>query len=276
VLTGVRAVPSPPASPRQKALLATRSSTYSTSLTVSSPAPGLAPAPPSPAEVWLSVCNDLLWGFNHALSNRLAALTSIVRILEHSDTGLDPLLGVLSEEIGNLERTLSLLRLLPQNPAEAPEAVLLQDLIPPLLELHRLQNDGRDLEFDLDLDSTTFPVWVEPSALSHAILLLLAATSRAARRAGSTAVSIRYHGNERSVALAIATLPSEGNGELGEDSWMPIDTRVVERLLDPTGGELVKEYGAGDPREGARFELRLPTLLEVREREQRAKIVGEE
>jgi hypothetical protein len=49
----------------------------------------------SPTEAWLSVCDDLLWAFNHALSNRLAALTSITRILEYSDTGLDPLLSAL-------------------------------------------------------------------------------------------------------------------------------------------------------------------------------------
>ena len=40
-------------------------------------------------DTWLNVSDSLLHGVNHALSNRLAALGAVARILEHSDAARD-------------------------------------------------------------------------------------------------------------------------------------------------------------------------------------------
>jgi hypothetical protein len=224
----------------------------------------------SPAEAWLSVCDELLWAFNHALSNRLAALTSITRILEYSDTGLDPLLSALSSEIGSLEKTLALLRLLPRSPTAVHEPVRLEDLLPEVVSLHRLQTEFRDLDYGIDAQPDTTPIWVEPSRLTHTLLLLLAAASGVACRNGGSAVAIGYTGDDRYVRLVIGTPPStEGPGpsDSPQVDGPPLKGEVVRELVVRLGGELVEASCGDDPRSGVRFELLLPTLLSVRARE---------
>ncbi|CAN5677517.1 hypothetical protein BH23GEM3_BH23GEM3_05200 [soil metagenome] len=229
-----------------------------------------APVPPIPvADAWLGVSDDLLWGINHALSNRLAAVAAVVRILQFSDTGLDPLFSVLGQEITNLEKTIALLRLLPRNPDEQPEPVHLTDTLTSVLALHRLQSDGRDLEYEVDAAPDVLPVWIEPSTLAHALLLLLSSAARIAERAGNTSISVTCRGDEDWATLAIESPPPQpGAGEAEEsewdDSWKPVDARVVEVLLEGAGGELMESRFAGDPARGVCYRMRLPTLLAVR------------
>jgi hypothetical protein len=235
------------------------------------PRPPSKPVPVSESEAWLAVSDELLWGINHALSNRLAALISLVRILEHSETGLDPLLDVLRREVDTLERTISLLRLLPRNAGELPEPVRLVELLPDVLALHRLQSEIRDLDFQLHEQPDLQPVWIEPATLAHALLLLLSAATRIARRARQSSISIWCRGDSEWVELIIESPPSPTGEPLQVDAtaqeWVPLDARVVERLLEGAGGRLAENHFSGDPARGVYFELRLPTLSAVRRRQ---------
>lgn len=240
-------------------------------MTQNGPAAPATDPPISPTDAWLAVADDLLWAINHALSNRLAALTSITRILEHSDTGADPLLAVLSGEIEQLERTVELLRLLPRHPDEQPEPVLLAELLPNVLALHRLQGEWRDLEYEVHGADGVSPVCVEPSLLAHALLLLLSAAARIAKRAGNPRISLRCGGDEDWSVLVIESPPAPAAGGVAPataaQGWKPIDARAVEALLRGAGGELIGNHFAGDPAGGVYFELRLPTLVAVRRAE---------
>jgi hypothetical protein len=234
---------------------------------VSSPRPDHAPAATGAGDAWLSVCDELLWGFNHALSNRLAALTSLVRILEHSDTGLEPLLTVLSGEIGTLDRTLALLRLLPRNLDELAEPVRLQDVLPAVLELHRLQSDAREVEFLLDADEHCLPAWIQPSRLTHALLLLLARVSRATRQAEPTQAMIRCSGDDDEVRVVVDAAGARPDPASRERDGV---LAAIEGLVGHAGGEVREARIGGAAVGGLRWELRLPSLLAVRRRERSA------
>jgi hypothetical protein len=217
------------------------------------------------AETWLTVSDDLLWGFSHALSNRLAAISSITKIIEYSDTGLDPLLSALSGEIATLDRTLALLRLIPRNPDGTPEPLRLADLLPELLEVHRLRGEMRELHLGLREEGEALPVWAEPARLGHALLMLLDVGTRAAIAAGADALHVALSGDEVHTLVRFElSVEGEAEGRDAEMRMTPVERRVVTELLQESGGELLP---ATDSESGLPIELRIPTLPEVRRRE---------
>jgi hypothetical protein len=224
----------------------------------------------SASNVWLAVCDDLLWGFNHALSNRLAAITSITRILEYSDTGLEPLLSALSDEIVTLERTLNLLRLVPRNPEGTEEPVMLGDLLPEIVRLHQVRGDVGELAFDLQFHGEAQPVWLEPARLTHALLLALGAVSRTAATAGETSVDIRVDSTDAAVSIEIDAGGRDVVTHSTGNIFAPGEAELVRVLIGNAGGELEEGVAEDSGRIRAAVLLRLPTLLAVRERERRA------
>jgi hypothetical protein len=217
------------------------------------------PSPPSathsPAEAWLGVSDELLAAANHALSNRLAALISLVRVLEYGDAAANPLLAVLQQEVDRLEQTTGLLRLLPRDAYDQPEPVLLADVLPSVLALHRLRGDAREIEFEVRESADPAPAWVSPGLLSHALLMTLDAATRVALRAAAASVEIASTGSDEHVGVVVE-LPDGAKLDEAESALLA----SAEALLRQAGGELVS---------GARIEVRLPTLAAARRREGR-------
>jgi hypothetical protein len=213
-------------------------------------------------DAWLSVSDDLLWGFNHALSNRLAAIASITRILEYSDTGLDPLLAALSDEVVTLEGTLKLLRLLPRSTRSVAEPVLLNELIPEVLRLHGIRADASDLRVEVLHDEGLQPVWIDSARLAHALLIVLAVVTRTAvvRREGVITVHAR---STTELATIVFAVPDDPPPALWT-TFRAAEVERVRRLVADAGGEFVEGDGE-DPRGSVM--IRLPTLLAVRARE---------
>lgn len=217
------------------------------------------------ADVWLTVCDELLWGFNHSLSNRVAAITSISRILDHSDTGLDPLLSALTGEIDTLERMLSLLRLIPRDRDGSPEPVLVEDLLPDVLRLHELR--GGACGFDVQKSGDPQPVWMARASLIHALVLALGAAGRAARD-GSVG-GIRVDSSEEKVMVEIASSVAAAHGApVGSSALSEGERTLLGVLIGDAGGEVAEGKGEAT----GRWELRLglPTLIAVRSRERDA------
>jgi signal transduction histidine kinase len=226
------------------------------------PAPPTAPAATA-AEAWLGVSDELLSAINHALSNRLAALISLARVLEYGDAAGNPLLPMLQQEVERLEQTTSLLRLLPREAHDQPEPVRLADVLPNVLALHRLRSDARDLKLDVRTASDPAPAWVSPGLLSHALLMLLDTATRAALRAAAASVAVSCYGGDEFVGVVVE-LPAQANLAAQETTLLA----SIGEMLRQAGGELVADSpdaGAGP----ARIEVRLPTLAAVRKRETR-------
>jgi hypothetical protein len=200
-----------------------------------------------PEEVWLPVSAELIAGVHHALNNRVGALSAVTQVLEGEMNAAHPLRLALADEVKRLQATVRVLTLLPRPADAVPEPVLLPDLLPGITELYGLHHGVRDTECVAETEDGILPLYCEPTLLAHLLLTLLIAAGETAREAGAQ-VRLRASGDEREV---VVTIEPEG-----------AETLRVEALrawAEELGGAVAG--GAG------RYELRLPTLLEVRRRE---------
>jgi signal transduction histidine kinase len=199
------------------------------------------------AEVWLPVSAELIAGVHHALNNRVGALSAVTQVLEGEMDPAHPLRLALADEVKRLQATVRALTLLARPADAAPEPVLLPDLLPGITELFGLHHGVRDTECEVRVDDGVLPLYCEPTLLAHLLLTLLIAAGEAAREAG-TGVRLHASGDAREVVVTI-----EPEGE---------ETPRVEAL-----GEWAEELGGAVSGGAGRYELRLPTLPEVRRRE---------
>jgi hypothetical protein len=224
------------------------------------------------SDAWLSVSDSLLHGVNHALSNRLAALGAVARILERGDAGRDPLIDILIAEVSQIETVAGLLHLLPRDRGADAEPVHLPDLLGDAIALHQLQGPLRDTTYEIVEDAGALPVWAERWALVHSLLILLSAAARAAQLRGGRHVVVRYGGDEAYASLCVEAPLTEGEINLAggqhEELLDAVDTGAVAELLKASDGTLIVDE-SGNGSYATRFEIRLPTLVEARKREQR-------
>jgi hypothetical protein len=223
-------------------------------------------ATPSSSDAWLVRSDELLGAINHALNNRLAALGSLARVMESAGPSGDPLLTMLVQEVDRLDHTLSLLRLLSREAGAEPEPILLPDLLPQVIALHRLQGAAHEVAFDAAAASV-LPVLAGRSSLIRALLLFLAEAERAASGAGRKPLEVQCRGDQEEVAV-IAEVPAPADSPGDRDAEAAGDmetTRAIEGLLIGSGGRFVRHAGAGAGESS--LQLRLPTLSAARRRE---------
>jgi hypothetical protein len=202
---------------------------------------------------WLVLAEELVLAVNHALANRMAALMSLVRVLEYGDSASQPLLPVLQQEVERLERTTALLRILPREPAAPPEPVRLVDVVPDAIGLHALRSDARDLDIRADLQPDLPPVWGEPVAISHAVLAMLDAVTR--HRSADQPVDVSAAVEDDAVEFLV---------EGGSVDHGRFNTAVVAELVRRAGGLLKPDE---ERRRVGALIARFPTLESVRRRE---------
>lgn len=203
---------------------------------------------PSPAEAWLEVSDGLVSGVHHALNNRVAAVSALAQLLALGGAPSPDTEHALLDEVGRFEGTLRLLRLLPRDPEGVPIPLHLPELLPEVLALVALHREIREVRYDVHGDPDVLPLVAEESALLRALLVLLVRAGEAAR---SGEVSVRYGGDERFVVLEVLVEGASGGAPDGG----------IAATFAEVGGE-VRALEAG-------WEVRMPTLLEVRSREGR-------
>lgn len=230
------------------------------------PNPWSATPDPHPEGTWFRVSDDLVLGLHHTLNNRVAALSAAVQVLQ-SDVAADhPLRGVLAGELERLRATVELLSLLPRG-RRGPEPVQLSDALAGVASLCQCHNLLRDLPLRIEEAPGLLPVWIEPSALTHALLVLVSAAGRAAQGRDAGEIRLRCHGDDRAITVEVS---AAGGGERRreggwEEEGLPdIDPRALEPLLREHGGTLEIRP---DPAGRSAYRFHLPTLLEVRRRQ---------
>jgi len=228
-----------------------------------------AGSPVSVDAAWLAVSDDVLASVNHALSNRLAALISLVRVMEFGGSESESLMPVLAQEVDRLEQATALLRLLPRGHDDQPEPVRFVDAVPDLLALLHLQRDVRELPIDVAPATDAPPAWIDPTTLNHALLMLFSALTRLALASGAPRIDVQPGGDDEWATLVAIVPPPEAEGggddpggNAGERAAREMD--AADALLRHAGGAVLRresESGA------VRVEVRVPTLLAARRRE---------
>jgi hypothetical protein len=228
---------------------------------------------PTPARVWgdqwLRVSEKVLTGLNHQLTNRSAALDSLVGVIATEPELDQTMLAALQDEIVRLIDLLKLYRMLPAEPSAQAQAMRLQDTIPQVLRLHMHHADLKGVTVALDGDQDTDPVLIRPSALMRSLLVLLeSGAGNAARSGRKTPLTLGY-GPDGANVVRITVEAATPSGQMvftGPGSLV----HAVRSALAHAHGTI--DATIVDGREGPllRYELRFPTLTEARRREEDA------
>lgn len=228
---------------------------------------------PTPSRLWgdqwLRVSEKVLTGLNHQLTNRTAALDSLVGVIA-SDTELDKtMFSALQDEIVRLIDLLKLYRLLPAEPSPLAQAMRLQDAMPQVLRLHMHHSDLKGITVALDGDPDTDPVLVRPSALMRSLLVLLESGAGNAHRSGRKTPLTLGYGNDGQSFVRITMQASTPPGQMvytGAGSLV----HAVRSALAHAHGTI--DASIVDGKEGPllHYVLRFPTLTEARRLEKGA------
>jgi hypothetical protein len=198
---------------------------------------------------WSDLCDALLRGIAHALSNRVGALMLFVDADVNPPTPQD--LAILPSEVGKLHELNRLLHLLPLDLSAASEALQPSETVADVLALMQLHPNGRDFEWPLRLESAQ-PVRAARSVLHRTLLLLFESARRAAQASGGKRVHLSIGGNEQKVVIAAQPEPGVAAADvLPEHDLAPLLSALSARVAAHDGSIV----------------LELPTLLELRRRE---------
>ena len=206
------------------------------------------------AERWLKIHDELLRGLAHALSNRVATIDAATYMLGLGGADVQGQSATLRGEIERLEALLNAMRLLPRQADAVAEPVMPGDAIQAALTIIVHHGELRDVHCDVVTKGDVPPVFVDPNALQHALLVAIAAAGRAAGRAG---IALEVSANESVVRFSAA--PRDvGAGMLGDGDAVKhfVDAEAIDWLLAAYEGVATPVRG------GAEFTV--PTLSAAR------------
>ena len=212
---------------------------------------GVTPPAGGPADPVAAAAEAVLRGLAHQLGNRAGTIGAAAEALHAADPS-SQYAALLADEARRLDELLRLLRLLPLDPARAPEPVRSADLMADALGLFALHARGRELTPEVQGLEDAPPVRVRGPAVSRALVVLLAA---AAGPEGG-AVRVRRGGTPTELAILV-----DGPGSAdGRAAAAAPDVAAAAALVAPDEGRVAHEAAPGA------FVLRLPTLTELRRR----------
>jgi hypothetical protein len=199
-------------------------------------------APAAGSAEWLSLSDDLLAGLVHALNNRVTALSVCAELITLGDSQMASG-GMLSTEIGRLQRLSALIALLPAR-SQGPEALEIDPVLNDAIALHAQHPRIRAMECVVERSGELPPLRAARWALLRMLLLVVHAAKVAAEAAHRERVTLYLTGDADGLTLRVFALGGAHAAAL------------AERF----GGMLAQ---VGDD-----LQLTLPSLKEQRRREQ--------
>jgi signal transduction histidine kinase len=213
--------------------------------------------------------SEVLSGLNHALSNRATAIVALVGVLEPGEAPGVELLEAVRQESRRFNTLLRLFRRLPQSSAKA-QPVRLSELLPQVIALHEHYSAARDVPCELaDAVPDALPVLAVEQRLTHALVALLSAAKERVVAGEGSGVRLSCTGDERALTVAVEVVGDSG-ASVGTGVGTGVDAaglapattidvaRLAEWLLGEAEATVVERVG------GAGYELRMPTLLELK------------
>lgn len=209
---------------------------------------------------WLTIHDDLLRGIAHTLSNRVSTIdaASYMLGLEGSDTAQHA--ATLRDETGRLEELLRALRLLPRRVEARGEPVMADDAVSGALAVYAHHGDLHGVPCDVAIEGDVPPLFADPVALQHALLVGLTAAGRAAKAQrqvnGDGRVRVHVTGTSEDVHFTITATDVVliDCQEVEDDAASDAD--AIDFLLDTHGGRSTSRHG------GAQFSV--PSLTAAR------------
>lgn len=126
----------------------------------------------------IDAMNGLFRGLNHALSNRVNTLNTLLAVLQESHEHDPEVIGALAAEEARFEALLHLYRLMPMEVDAKPEPMVLADPVRDALGLFGHHLDLRMLPCSVEGVENAPPVRTRRQLLTQAILLVLVSVGR--------------------------------------------------------------------------------------------------
>jgi len=226
----------------------------------------MAEVPPIPREDWIPALSKAGWdlvqdrivrGLCHDLSGRGSSLGGLSFLLESEPADLGPVVSHMGEELEHLERSLALLRLLPDD-STGEELLAPTELIREILELVSTQRGLENVEFTVESASDAPAIRIDPTFFRRSMILLLTGAAEAALLTGDRQVLVRATKDEGRLLLEVT--PGFPKGEEPEVDPGILPKRIVpkariEVLLEVLQGKGIRAEGIGAGEETGRLRL---------------------
>jgi len=214
--------------------------------------------PPAAAAALIDATNGLVRGLNHALSNRVNTLNTLLAVLQES-TEFDPeVVEALAAEEARFEALLHLYRLMPLELGAAWEPMVLADPVTDALKLFAHHLDLRMLPCQVDGLESAPPVRGQRQLLTQALLVLLVGVGRSlAGDADGHGLTVSVTSTEAEVTVRASTTraaaPADGPAWPALDWQASLLGATTSRGVDDAGrpwGQLVLPTLAAERRKG--------------------------
>jgi hypothetical protein len=203
--------------------------------------------PEAGANEWLALTDDLLAGLVHALNNRVTALSVFAELATLGDSLLASS-GMLGTEVGRLQRLSALIAMLPAR-NQAAEALEINAVLDNAISLHAQHPRIRAIECVVERSGELPALRTARWMLLRLLVLVVHAAKAAAEAARRERVTLHLTGDTDS--LTLRAFAAGGGGV------------HAAALAERCGGVLTQV--------GDELQLTLPSLNEVRRREQLAR-----
>ncbi len=197
--------------------------------------------PPTAAAAMFDVMDGLSRGLNHALSNRVNTLNTLLAVLQDTPDHDPEILAALAAEEARFERLLALYRLMPLDLKAAREPLLLTDPATDALALFHHHLDLRMLPCDVSGLEEAPPVRCQRQLLTQALLVLLVVVGRpvAGDEAGH-GLTFSAAATADDVVLRVST--TRPAPPVDEAVW-----QAMEWLASTLGAKVVRGHDDGHP-----------------------------
>ncbi|HKG91748.1 MAG TPA: hypothetical protein VKA84_07660 [Gemmatimonadaceae bacterium] len=221
----------------------------------------------APTEVELEVTQAVLRGLVHALGNRTAAVIAVAGVLEPDAPADAELVRALAAEGRRLHAIVRLLRWLSPEWSARAEPVALDELLPDVVSLHAHHPELRGVPCFAECAADVPPLRLLRTPLAQALLVLVVGSARRAaapRAAGveDAQVVLRCAAAGPDVRVTV-TAPATASVLSPADEY----AAAARHLLAPNPWWEDDRCALRASGDAAEYELRVPTLAEVRRRE---------
>lgn len=174
---------------------------------------------------WSKISDRILHGLCHDLSGRVGSIAGLTYLMESQDGEASSVLSFLKEEVGQVESTIRLLRLLPDDATE-PEILAPGELMEDLNLLVNAQRGLENVEVEMEGFSLAPAVRIDRTLFIRGLAVLLTAAAERVVVEGPGPVRVRAMGHEGRLVLEIRPVPGGASDREADPGILP--TRVIQ------------------------------------------------
>ena len=202
---------------------------------------------------WELVVDRVIHGLCHDFTGRASALRGLHYLMEEGDPDAATLTPLLAQEVESLDRTIGLLRLLPDDSTGA-DLLAPGEVLESLARLVRSQRGLEDVDVTVEIGPGAPAVRIDRTLFIRSLLLLLTGAAEGALLEGGRRIVVRGRSGSHGLILEIAPFPEAGKAELAGEGILPRQVVPMSRMREVARILATQEVGTEEfqGKDGAR------------------------